>query len=145
MQSEIAGSLVPLTQQDARLLLEAGYLWMDMGQFDKAKEVFLGCSVLMPRSEAPQLALGTLEFSLGHHQKALQAYRAAQKLSPKAGLPRAYAGEALLFMGKTAEALKELKAAQELDPEGDGARLAAALLEAKESGVLPPKQTKKKS
>jgi tetratricopeptide (TPR) repeat protein len=146
MRSEITGSLVPMTQQDARLILEAGYLWMDMGQFDKAREVFLGCAVLMPKSEAPQLALGTLEFSQGHHQKALQAYRAAQKLSPKAGLPRAYAGEALLFMGKTTEALKELKAAQDLDPDGDGARLAAALLEAKESGVLPPpKQSKKKS
>jgi tetratricopeptide (TPR) repeat protein len=145
--SEIQGSLVPMTQQEARLMLEAGYLWMDMGKFDKAREVFAGCATLMPKSEAPQLALGTLEFSQGKHQKALQAYRAAQKISPKAGLPRAYAGEALLFMGKVTEAMKELKAAQDLDPEGDGGRLAQALLEAKASGVLPPappKSDKKK-
>jgi tetratricopeptide (TPR) repeat protein len=142
--SEIQGSLVNMTQKDARLLLESGYLWMDMGQFDKAREIFMGCAALMPKSDAPHLALGTLEFAQGRHQKALQSYRAAQKLSPKSGLARAYAGEALLFMGKVTEAMKELKAAQTLDPDGDGARLAQALLEAKESGVLPPKADKRK-
>jgi tetratricopeptide (TPR) repeat protein len=143
--SEIQGSLVPMSRQDARLLLEAGYLWMDMGQFDKARELFIGCAALMPKSDAPQLAMGTLEFSQGRHQKALQAYRAAQKLSPKSGLARAYAGEALLFMGKVNEAMKELKAAMDLEPGGDGGRLAEALIEAKDSGVLPPKIEKKKS
>ena len=39
--SEIKGSLVSITKQDARLLLEAGYLWMDMGQFEKARSVAL--------------------------------------------------------------------------------------------------------
>ena len=136
--SEIAGSLVPLTRQQAMLLLESGYLWMDMGQFDKAREIFTGAAALMPRSEVPQLALGTLEFAQGRHDKALQAYRAAQRLAPRSALPRAHAGEALLFMGKVNEAVKELKAALELEPEGDGARLAQALMEAKEVGVLPP-------
>ncbi|MBX5483692.1 MAG: tetratricopeptide repeat protein [Myxococcaceae bacterium] len=136
--SEIAGSLVPLTRHQAQVLLEAGYVWMDMGQFDKAKEVFAGAAALMPRSEVPQLALGTLEFAQGRHDKALQAYRAAQRLAPKSALPRAHAAEALLFMGKTDEALKEIKAALEIEPGGDGAKLAQALLEAKEAGALPP-------
>lgn len=136
--SEISGSLVPVSRQQAMLLLEAGYLWMDMGQFDKAREVFSGAALLMPRSEVPQIALGTLEFAQGRHDKALQAYRAAQRLAPHSSLPRAHAGEALLFMGKVNEAVKELKAAQDLEPESDGARLAQALMEAKEVGVLPP-------
>jgi tetratricopeptide (TPR) repeat protein len=136
--SQISNSLVPLAKREAMILLEAGYLWLEMGQFEKAKDVFAGAAVLMPKSEVPQLALGALEFAQGRHDKALQAYRAAQRLAPGSGLPRAHAGEALLFMGKVPEALKELKAAVDLDPEGDGARLAKALLEAKEAGALPP-------
>jgi tetratricopeptide (TPR) repeat protein len=141
--SEISGSLVPLARREAMILLEAGYLWLDMGQFEKAREVFAGAAVLMPKSEVPQLALGSLEFAQGRHDKALQAYRAAQRLAPNSGLPRAHAGEALLFMGKVPEAMKELKAAMDLEPEGDGARLAKALLEAKEAGALPPATAKK--
>lgn len=140
--SEIAGSLVPFTRHEAMLLLEAGYLWMDMGHFDKAREVFSGAALLMPKSEVPQLALGTLEFAQGRHDKALQAYRAAQRLAPKSSLPRAHAGEALLFMGKANEAQKEFKAALELEPEGDGARLAQALMDANEAGALPPQGQK---
>lgn len=142
--SEIAGSLVPTEKAQARILLEAGYLWMDMGQYAKAKEVFAGVAALMPKSEIPQIALGTLEFAQGKHDKALQAYRAAQKLAPKSGLPRAHAGEALLFMGKVPEALKELKAAMDVEPDGDGAKLAKALVEAKEAGALPPQGVKRK-
>ncbi len=136
--SEIAGSLVPVARQQAMILLEAGYIWLDMGRFDKAKDIFSGAVALMPKSEVPHLALGALEFSQGRHDKALQAYRAAQRLAPNSSLPRAHAGEALLFMGKVNEAVKELKAALELEPESDGARLAQALMDAKEAGALPP-------
>jgi tetratricopeptide (TPR) repeat protein len=137
-ESEIAGSVVPVAKQQAMILLEAGYIWLEMGKYDKAKDVFTGAVALMPKSEVPQLALGALEFAQGRHDKALQAYRAAQRLAPNSALPRAHAGEALLFMGKVPEALKELKAAVDLEPEGDGARLARALVEAKEAGALPP-------
>jgi tetratricopeptide (TPR) repeat protein len=134
----VSNSLVPLGRQQARVLLEAGYIWLDMGQFDKAREVFSGAAALMPKSEVPQLGLGAVEFAQGRHDKALQAYRAAQRLAPQSGLPRAHAGEALLFLGKVPEALKELRAAVDLEPEGDGARLAQALMQAKEAGILPP-------
>lgn len=134
--SEIAGSLVPMSKHQARLMLEAGYLWMDMGNYEKSKEVFVGVAALMPKNEVAQLALGTLEFVQGRHDKALQSYRAAQRLNPKSALPRAHAAEALLFMGKTTEALKELKAAVEIEPGSDGAALAEALLAAKEAGAF---------
>src|SRR5262245_36111880 len=136
--SEIAGSLVPVAKQQAMILLEAGYVWMEMGKFDKAKDVFTGAAALMPKSEVPQLALGALEFAQGRHDKALQAYRAAQRLNPSSALSRAHAGEALLFLSKVPEAMKELKAAMDLEPDGDGGRLARALVEAKEVGALPP-------
>jgi tetratricopeptide (TPR) repeat protein len=136
--SEIAGSLVPVAKQQAMILLEAGYIWLEMGKYDKAKDVFSCAAVLMPKSEVPQLALGSLEFAQGRHDKALQAYRAAQRLAPNSALPRAHAAEALLFMNKVPEAMKELKAAMELEPESDGARFAQALVQAKEVGALPP-------
>jgi tetratricopeptide (TPR) repeat protein len=136
--SEIAGSVVPVAKQQAMILLEAGYIWLEMGKFDKAKDIFTGAAALMPKSEVPQLALGALEFAQGRHDKALQAYRAAQRLAPNSSLPRAHAGEALLFLNKVPEAMKELKAAMDLEPESDGARFARALIEAKEVGALPP-------
>jgi tetratricopeptide (TPR) repeat protein len=136
--SEIAGSLVPVAKEQAMILLEAGYIWLEMGKFDRAKDIFTGAAALMPKSEVPQLALGALEFAQGRHDKALQAYRAAQRLAPNSALPRAHAGEALLFLNKVPEAMKELKAAMELEPESDGARFAHALVEAKEVGALPP-------
>jgi tetratricopeptide (TPR) repeat protein len=125
--SEINGSLVPMEKRQAVLMLEAGHLWMDMGRFDAAREVLVGCTMLMPKSEVPQLALGTLEFVQGKHEKALQAYRQAQRLAPRSGLPHAHVGEVLLFMGKLNEAMKELKAAQTKEPDGDGAQLSASL------------------
>lgn len=140
--SEINGSLVPVTKHQAKILLEAGYVWLDMGQWEKARQVFSGAAVLMPKSEIPHLALGTLEFVQGHPDKALQSYRSAQRLAPTSGVARAYCGEALLFLGKENEAVKELKAAMDMDPEGDGARLAQALMAAKEAGAFSSGPTK---
>jgi tetratricopeptide (TPR) repeat protein len=137
MADQING-LVSVSKQEIVILLEAGYVLMDMGRWDEAREVFAGAAALLPRSEVPHLALGTLEFAQGRHDKALQEYRKAQSLNPKSALPRAHAGEALLFLGKPAEAARELKAALDLEPDGDGAKLAQALLEAKEAGALPP-------
>ncbi|MGV3621076.1 MAG: tetratricopeptide repeat protein [Archangium sp.] len=144
-KSDIAGSLVPMSKQQAMLMLEAAYLWMDLGKFDNARELLGGASVLMPKSEVPQIALGTLEFNQGNHDKALQVFRRAQQLAPKASLPRAHCGETLLFMGKVNEAMKELKSALDLEPGSDGAKFAEALIAAKEAGALPPptKQAKK--
>jgi tetratricopeptide (TPR) repeat protein len=139
MAQEIAG-LITVPKDEVVLLLEAGYLYMDLGKWDEASDVFTGAAALLPKSEVPQLALGTLEFAQGRHDKALQSYRKAQQLAPKSGLPRAHAGEALLFMGKTTEATKELNAAVEIEPDGDGARLARALLAAKDAGAFPAKK-----
>ncbi|MGI5861525.1 MAG: tetratricopeptide repeat protein [Myxococcales bacterium] len=136
--------LVPVSRDEIVILLESGYVLMNMGKWNEAREVFNGAAALLPKSEVPRLALGTLEFALGRHDKALQEYRKAQQLNPQSALPRAHAGEALLFLGKANEAVRELKAALELEPEGDGGKLARALLEAKEAGALPPPKAAKK-
>jgi Flp pilus assembly protein TadD len=136
--SEISGSLVPMSKHQAMVILEAAYLWMDLGKVDNARELISGASALMPKSSVPQIVLGTLEFNQGHYDKALQAFRRAQQLAPREALPRAHCGEALLFMGKVNEAMKELKTALDLEPDSDGARFAQSLIEAKEAGALPP-------
>jgi tetratricopeptide (TPR) repeat protein len=138
----LESSLVPAERRHAHILLEAGYLWLDLGQPEKAKEIFLGAAALLPKSEVPYLALGTLESAQGRHDKALQAYRVAQRLAPRSALPRAHAGEALLFLGKDREALKELKAATELGPE-DATRFAQALMTAYLSGAFKRKSRSK--
>ena len=135
-ENEIENSLVPVKRQTARIILEAGYLLLDMGQMEEAREVFAGASALMPKSEIPQLGIGSFQLAKGDFAKALQSYRTAQRLAPGSSLPRAHAGEALLFLRKDEEALKELRKAVEMDGEGDGGRFAQALLDAKESGAF---------
>jgi predicted Zn-dependent protease len=136
-KSDILGSLVPMTKQQAVLMLEAAYLWMDLGKFDHARELLSGAAALMPKSEVPIIALGTLEFNQARYDKALQMFRRAQQLVPRSSLPRAHCGEALLFMGKPNEAMRELKVALDLEPQSDGARFAQALIDMKEAGALP--------
>jgi len=126
--SDIAGSLVPLSKQQAMLMIESAYLLMELGKWDEARETALGCALMMPKSDVPQLTLGTIEFNQARYDKALQAFRAAQRLSPKASLPRAHCGEALQAMGKLPEAMKELIAAAELEPGSSGAQFAVALM-----------------
>lgn len=116
--SEIAGSILPMSKQQAMILLESVYLWMDLGKFDHARELAAGAAALMPKTKQVQLALGTIEFNQQKFDKALQAFRSAQRLDPKSALARAHCGEALLFMGKTGEALKELQAARDLEDDG---------------------------
>jgi tetratricopeptide (TPR) repeat protein len=152
--SEIAGTLVPTSRLQARILLEAAQLFQQMAltrnlevlsvnleAMDKARDVLNGAAALMPKSEVPQQHLGHLELLLAKPDKALKAYRAAQRLNTRSSSTRAFVGEALLFLGKTAEANKELKAALTLEPGSDGAAHAQALLDAVAVGDLPLKKT----
>ncbi|MDX2013790.1 MAG: tetratricopeptide repeat protein [Myxococcaceae bacterium] len=117
-KSDIAGSILPMSKQQAMIMLESVYLWMDLGKFDHARELVNGAAALMPKTKQVQFALGTLEFNQQKYDKALQAFRTAQRLDPKSALARAHCAEALLFMGKTGEALKELQAALDLEDDG---------------------------
>jgi len=142
-KTDVAGSVVPVTKQQAVVMLESAYLSMDLGKFDEARAILTGAAALMPKSFQPQVGLGTLEFNQGRYDKALQAFRTAQRIAPKASLPRAHCGEALMFMGKINEAMKELKSAIDLEPNSDGAKFAQSLIDAKEAGAFPIQKAKK--
>jgi tetratricopeptide (TPR) repeat protein len=127
MKSEIAGSLVPVSKHQAMLILESVYLWMDLGNFDYAREVAQGAATLFPKTKQVQFALGTIEFNQQKYDKALQVFRGAQRLDPKSAVARVHCAEALIFMGKTAEALKDLQWARDLEDDGGAAELAYRL------------------
>jgi tetratricopeptide (TPR) repeat protein len=133
---EILKGLIDVPQQEAALLLEAGYLYMEMGKPKEAEEVFAGVAALLPESDVPRVALGNLEFSQGRFQRALKHHQDALKLRPKSALAHAHVGEALLWLKKTDEAVKSLKKAIQLEPDGMPATFAKALLDAHAAGEL---------
>lgn len=133
---EILKGLVDVPQPEAALLLEAGYLYMEMGKHKDAEDVFAGVVALLPHSDVPLVALGNLEFSQGRFQRALTHHTAALKIKPGSALAQAHVGEALLWLKKTDEGLKALKKAIEMEPLGMPAQFAKALLEAHAAGEL---------
>lgn len=133
---EMLKGLVEVPQPEASLLLEAGYLYMEMGKAKEAGDVFAGVAALLPHSDVPLVALGNLEFSQGHFQRALKHHQEALKLKPKSALAQAHLGEALLWLKKTDEGVKALQQAIAMEPEGMPASFARALLEAHEAGTL---------
>ncbi len=133
---EMLKGLIEIPQPEAALLLEAGYLYMEMGKQKEAEEVFVGVAALLPHSEVPHVALGNLEFAQGHFQRALKHHQEALKLSPNSPLVQAHIGEALLWLKKTDDGVKALKRAVELEPDGAAAAFATALLEAHQQGAI---------
>ena len=128
--------MIEIPQPEAALLLEAGYLYMEMGKPKEAEEVFAGVAALLPHSEVPHVAMGNLEFAQGHFQRALKHHQEALKLSPDSPLVQAHIGEALLWLKKPDDGLKALRRAVELEPGGAAAAFATALLEAHQQGAI---------
>ena len=134
--TEILKGLVDVPQPEAALLLEAGYLYMEMGKHKDATDVFEGVAALLPHSDVPHVALGNCEFAQGRFQRALKHHQEALKLQPQSALAQAHIGETLLFLKKTDDGVKALKQAIAMEPGGMPATFAQALLAAHESGEL---------
>lgn len=133
---EILKGLIEVPQPEAALLLEAGYLYMEMGSPKDAEEVFVGVAALLPHSDVPLVALGNLEFAQGRFQRALKHHQDALKLRPQSALAHAHVGEALLWLKKPDDAKRSLEKAIALEPEGDAAKFARALLDAHAAGDI---------
>jgi tetratricopeptide (TPR) repeat protein len=136
MSEEIVQGIVPVRQRDLVLLMEAGYLYLEMQKYEEAKDVFEGAAALVPHSEVPHLAMGHLHFSLGRHQPALKSHQQALKLNAESAVAHASVGEVLLFLRRFDEALDCLDRAIGLDPQGSAGAFARALKEAHELGVF---------
>lgn len=133
---EMLQGLIELPQPEAALLLEVGYLYMEMGKPKEAEEVFAGVSALLPHSDVPHVALGNLEFSQGRYQRALKHHQEALKVKPASALAQAHVGEALLWLKKSDEAKAALEKAISMEPDGSAAQFAKALLDAQQQGAI---------
>ncbi|MEO1338887.1 MAG: tetratricopeptide repeat protein [Myxococcota bacterium] len=135
-ESATVQGLVEISQEEVALLLESGYLYLEMQKPREAEDVFSGVAALVPHSEIPLICLGNLYFSQGRFERALKFHRDALKRNPESALAQAHAGEALLFMKRRADAKSALEQAVALDPEGDAATFARSLLDAMAAEVV---------
>lgn len=136
MAEEILPGLIDVPQSEVALLLETGFLYLEMGRPKEAEDVFTGVAALLPESDVPLVALGNLHFSQGRYQRALKFHQDALKLRPESANAQVHVGEALLFLKKIDEGKAALQKALEMDPDGQPATFAKALLEALEAGEL---------
>lgn len=123
-------SLVPVSQRDVTLMLEAGYLFIELNKHKEAEEIFAGVAALVPHSEVPHLALGNLHFSQGRFAPALKAHQTAVQLNGQSAIAHALTAEALFFLKKTQEGAQALERALELPDDGSAHEFAKALKEA---------------
>lgn len=128
--------LVEISSDEIAILLESGYLYMEMQKPREAEEVFAGVAALVPHSEIPLICLGNLYFSQGRFERALKFQRDALKRNPNSPLAQAHAGEALLFLNRRPEAKAALEQAIAMDPDGDAAGFANSLLDAMAAEVV---------
>ncbi len=133
---EILKALVDVPQPEVALVLETGYLYMEMGMLKEAEDVFAGVAALLPDSDVPRVALGNLFFSQGKYQRALKFHQEALKARPESQLAKAHVGEAQFFLKKADQAKKTLEDAIKMDPNSPAAAFAQALLEAHDAGEL---------
>ena len=128
--------IVPVPQKDVVLLLEAGYLYMELGKNKEAEQVFQGVGALVPHSEVPRMALGHLYFAMGRFNPALKAHQEAVKLNPGSAAAHASVAETLFFLHKPKEALAEIEKAIAIDGDGTAGVFARSLKEAYDLGVF---------
>lgn len=136
MSDDVIHGLIDIPKSEVQILLEAGYLYMELGLFKESEDVFTGVSALLPDSDVPRVALGNLFFAQGKFQRALKFHQEALKARPESALAQAHVGESLLFLKKLDDAKKALKKAMEMEPNGPAGAFARALLEAHDAGEL---------
>jgi len=129
--------MINIDREYLGLMMEAGYILLGMQRFKEAKEVFEGVSVIVPESDIPVVALGSVEFCQGRFAAAMKRYEDALKLNPSSTYAKAYMGEALFFDGKKDEALSVLEEVARTDHNGTAGNFAKALLDAIKKGFDP--------
>ena len=127
---DIINGLIDLPQKEVGLLMEAGYLFMELGAPKKATEIFQGVAALVPQNEIPLIALGHLAFAQGKFEQALKHNDEALKRNPNSSLAKAHKGESLMFLGKHDEAMALLNEVLAEDGGGVSHGFVQALIDA---------------
>lgn len=128
--------LVEVSKHEAQVLMEAGYLYVELGNFQAAQEIFEGCVALLPRSDAPSIGLGNLFVTQGKYKEAVNSYQHAIQVRSDSATAYAFLGEVYLLSGDSQQAQNALQKALELAPDGPPAELARSLLQAEKDGAF---------
>jgi predicted Zn-dependent protease len=118
------------SDEELRVILEAGFALRYTRRLDEAADIFRGVAALLPKSDVPRVALGTVELERGKFAEAQSACEEALRNDPESLYARVHRAEALLFQKRRSEAETELNAIMVADPESPHSRTARALLEA---------------
>ena len=116
--------------EQLRVILEAGFVLRDAGRLDDAEAVFLGMMELLPASELPHVALGTIRLQRGAFGEAQALCEEGLRLNPDSLYAQVHHAEALLFQSRRDPAEAELRHVISTDPQSPHSRTARALLEA---------------
>lgn len=119
--------MIDVARDDLVLMLEAGYIYLAMGKFSEARQVFEGLVALAPKHEVPQVGLANVFFAQKKYLPAIRTLKEAIRLNPKSAFAFAHLGEAFLFYGKKEEAVKALGYASKLEPRGKAGDFARSL------------------
>jgi Flp pilus assembly protein TadD len=122
-------SKIQATTDEIAFLMEAGMVYRDAHEFGPAEAVFKGVRELVPSSEVPDVALGTLRFEQGDLPGAVKHYRQALEKNPQSAFAHSHLGEAHLFLREPAAAREHLQKAIGLDPRGETGKFARGLVE----------------
>lgn len=118
------------TDEELRVILEAGFALRYTRRLDEAADIFRGVAALLPESDIPRVALGTVELERGRFAEAQAACEEALRYEPESLYARVHRAEALLFQRRRSEAETELNAIIVAHPDSPHSRTARALLEA---------------
>lgn len=135
-QPTVLKGLVPIAQRDVTLMLESGYLLMELHRHKEAEDVFAGVMALLPHSEVPHMALGNLQFSQGRFAQALKSHQRALELNPTSATAHASCAESLFFLKRGDEALEALAQCLKTPDDGPAHEFAKALKEAYDLGIF---------
>jgi Flp pilus assembly protein TadD len=123
-------SHVQPSDEELRVILESGFVLREAGRFDDAETIFRGALELLPDSDVPRVALGTVELQRGRFTEAQALCEEALRVRPASLYARVHRAESLLFQQRREEAESELREVMAADPDSPHARTARALLEA---------------
>ena len=128
--------IIDVPRTDVMLMLESGYLFMELGKNKEAEEVFDGLCAMFPQNDVPYAALGNLYFSQGKFTPALKAHQKAVECQPTSASAHAGMAEAFFFLKRFDEAIGAADQAIKLDTDGSAGQFAESLKEAHELGIF---------
>ena len=121
---------ISVSNEELRVMLEAGYILREAANFDQAETIFRGVMEFLPDSEVPQVGLGTVYLQKGDFLTAREICEKALEINPDSVYARVHYAEALLFGRERELAETQLREIISGNPDSPHSQTAQALLDA---------------